>query len=381
MSPSPTGKQPVVSGNVSSFVITTDAFGGHGGIAKYNRDLLRALCSHAAGRVLALPRIAEGAIEPLPSNLIYSLDGLGGKGRFTAALISQLAKVRTTDLVVCGHINLLPLALLAKARFRKPLTLFIYGIDAWTAPSRAARALIGQVDAVVSISQTTLDRFQKWAAFDSQRCHVLPNAFDPSEFGAAPKPDFLLARYPALVGKRVLMTFGRMAAEEAYKGFDEVMGVMPSLLGDFPDLVYLLVGDGSDRQRLEDKARRLGLSSRVVFTGRIAESEKADHYRLADAYVMPGHGEGFGFVLLEAMACGIPAVASSADGSREAVRDGLLGLVVDPRDPDDIRRGIAQALHRQRGAVPPGLDYFSYANFERRTHGLLDQIITRQSGR
>ena len=66
-------------------------------------------------------------------------------------------------------------------------------------------------------------------------------------------------------------------------------------------------------------------------------------------FVMPGRGEGFGIVYLEAMACGVPVVASSADASREAVRDGQLGVVVDPDDPEDLKRGIYRALDADRG--------------------------------
>jgi len=72
------------------------------------------------------------------------------------------------------------------------------------------------------------------------------------------------------------------------------------------------------------------------------------------------------------MAAGIPVVASKLDGSREAVRDGLLGLLVDPRDPQDVKRGIIEALNRPRGVVPEGLDYFAFPQFERRVHQWLE---------
>ncbi len=77
-----------------------------------------------------------------------------------------------------------------------------------------------------------------------------------------------------------------------------------------------------------------------MWAGYIPESEKADHYRLADAYAMPGRGEGFGIVYLEALAWGVPVVASQVDSGREAVRDGALGILVDPNDAKDIKRGI-----------------------------------------
>jgi phosphatidylinositol alpha-1,6-mannosyltransferase len=71
-------------------------------------------------------------------------------------------------------------------------------------------------------------------------------------------------------------------------------------------------------------------------------------------------GEGFGFVFLEALACGIPVVGSRLDGSREALRGGALGILVDPRRPDDIMAGILQALKQPRGGYScrPGLFFF-----------------------
>jgi phosphatidylinositol alpha-1,6-mannosyltransferase len=113
----------------------------------------------------------------------------------------------------------------------------------------------------------------------------------------------------------------------------------------------------------------------VVFAGFIPEAEKADHYRLADAFVMPGRGEGFGFVFLEALACGIPVVGSRLDGSREALRQGELGILVDPDRPDDIQAGILAALKRPRGVIPAGLEYFSFENFAKRCHGILRQVL------
>src|SRR5262249_30001515 len=171
-------------------------------------------------------------------------------------------------------------------------------------------------------------------------------------------------------GKTVLMTLGRMAREEQAKGFDEVIELLPRLAKEIPNVVYVAAGDGSDRARLEAKVAQLGIEERVVFTGWVDESRKPDRYRLADVYVMPSRGEGFGFVVLEALASGTPVVASTIDGTREAVRNGMLGNVVDPRDPESIRCGILDALKKPRG-IPAGLDYFSYDRFAERLNSAL----------
>ena len=67
-------------------------------------------------------------------------------------------------------------------------------------------------------------------------------------------------------------------------------------------------------------------------------------------------------------------VASTLDASREAVRDGEMGVLVDPRDPDQLRDGILSALQAPKGTVPSGLAYFSYANFQKRCHEILDSL-------
>ena len=141
-----------------------------------------------------------------------------------------------------------------------------------------------------------------------------------------------------------MLTMGRLAPQERYKGCDEVIELMPRLLARFPDLKYLIVGEGADQPRLQAKAAALGLAESVIFTGHIAEREKIAHYNLADVYVMPSTGEGFGIVLIEAAACGVPVVGSRVDGSREALLDGRLGRLVDPASEDELHAAISAVL-------------------------------------
>ena len=165
-----------------------------------------------------------------------------------------------------------------------------------------------------------------------------------------------------------------MSSDERAKGFDEIIELMPRLGELEPEIAYIAVGDGDDRPRLQAKAQKLGVTDRVLFVGRVSEAEKQDYYRLADAYVMPSVWEGFGFVVLEALACGLPVVASSADGTQEAVRNGELGSVVDPKDPAALLAAIIDALRRPK-RIPDGLSYFSFDNFASRLHGALCRVI------
>lgn len=357
-------------------VLTPEAFGGHGGIALYNRDLLTALSEHPACQgVTALPRRVPTPPGPIPAGLDFRTPAAAGPGAYLRACARLALGGGPYDLIICGHINLLPLAEILRRRYRAPLVLFIYGIDAWQPTGRRLTDYLARrIDAAVSISAFTLDRFSDWAGPPAARRFVVPNAIHLEDYAPGPKPAYLQARY-GLHGQQVLLTLGRLHAAERYKGIDEILDLLPDLAASHPDLRYLIVGDGDDRPRLQARASALGIAPLVSFAGQIPDAEKADHYRLADAFVMAGRGEGFGFVFLEAMACGIPVVASTRDGSREAVRNGQLGLLADPDDPAGLRAAVLQALAQPR-QVPAGLDYFAYPRFRHRLAEVLAAVST-----
>lgn len=354
--------------------LVTDAHGGFGGISQYNRDALEAMCSYdTVGEVHVLPRLVPHPLGKLPEKLVYHLDGLRGALSYAKSTFRVGIKLRPVDLIYCAHVNLVPAAVLLGKALGAPIVLAIYGVDVWQSVRRTPSPLLrSSISAVVSISEITLDRFLAWCPFSRKQTFIVPNAIRLEEYGAAPKNEQLMAKY-GLTGRTVLMTLGRMASEERLKGFDRIIELMPQLATEIPNVVYLAVGDGSDRPRLEAKAASLGVADRVIFTGRIDDSVKGDVYRLADVYVMPSMGEGFGFVVVEALASGVPVVVSARDGTREAVRDGRLGIVVEPSDLDSIRRGIHQALRKPR-LVPPGLTYFSYERFCERLHSALASV-------
>jgi len=341
----------------------TDSFGGYGGIALYNRELIAALASHpAVEEVMVIPRIIVGALEPLPKKVTFVTTATGGRLAYLKAV--RQARNRF-DLVICAHVNLLPIARMIT---KTPL-LMLYGIEAWKPlRDRVSTRVLRSVRGVISISDVTRDRFTGWSHYEGPSV-LLPNSIRAEWYGIRPKSRELMTRYH-LDGKRVLMTLGRVIAAERYKGFDEVLEVLPQL---DDDIAYLIAGGGNDVPRLQRKAASLGVADRVVFTGLFPEEEKTDLYNLADVYVMPSRGEGFGFVFLEALACGVPVIVSCLDGGREAVRHGELGQLVDPTSPAEIRIAIGDALAAGGPKrIPDGLEYFSFANFERRTHAIID---------
>jgi phosphatidylinositol alpha-1,6-mannosyltransferase len=339
-------------------LLATDAYGGHGGIALFNRELCAALAGH---EITVVPRVIRREVTDVPPHVRF----LGEAARGKMAYLRVLTQMRFEpfDLVICGHINLLPLA------FSHPV-LVVHGIEAWEPRARSLR----KCRAVISVSALTRDRLIAWSGYQGP-VSVLPNAVHREQYGIRPKRPDLVDRYH-LEGKRVLLTVGRLDARERSKGFDEVLDVLPALA---PDVVYMIAGGGDDFPRLQQKAVDLGVGDRVVFTGLFPEADKPDLYNLADVYVMPSRGEGFGFVFLEAMACGVPVIGSRIDGGREALLDGALGRLVDPNDRAEILRAIEDTLASRERRIPEGLDYFSFEKFAERSRAILSMAATLRS--
>ena len=345
--------------------ILTDAYGSHGGISQVSRDILEALVEDPRiEEVVALPRIIPQVSGPLPDKLTFDAKAAAGLPAYVRAL-ARAIRTGPFDLVYCAHINLLPFAWVAARMSRASLVLTLHGVEAWKPTSRiVTNQLAGRADLYLPVSQLTLDRFRRWCPAPIERFEVMPNAVRLEQFGPGPINSGMVDQL-GLAGRKVILTLGRLTPRERYKGFDEVIDILPRLIEHLPDLVYVIAGTGEHRDRLETRVADLGLQEHVRFTGFVAEEDKPDLYRLADLFVLASRGEGFGIVLLEAMACGTPVIASALDGGREAVRDGRLGRLVDPTDPDALVDAIIAGLKSPRH-IPDGLDYFGKPAFAER---------------
>ena len=207
---------------------------------------------------------------------------------------------------------------------------------------------------------------------------MLPNAVDAS-FAPGPKPDYLLERYQ-LRGKKVLLTVGRLAADERRKGHDTVIQALPAIIKTCPDVVYLIAGKGEDRARLTALAQRLGVVDKVLFVGMVEPDELADYYRLADAFVMPSTQEGFGIVFLEAAASGLKLIGGNSDGSIDALADGAIGVTIDPASSDALVLAVVQAM-AGRGPDPAQVRRFSFKNFARQVCHLANSHLLHSAPR
>jgi len=183
-----------------------------------------------------------------------------------------------------------------------------------------------QADAVVSISRDVTRELND-AGYDPAKVHPIPNGVPVpgrpwqrrADWRAAPRAVFV----------------GRLARE---KGLDTLLAAWPAVVAAFPGARLTLVGEGPERPALEAAVRRLGLAGSVELPG--ASADPSDRLRAADLFVLPSREEGMSVALLEAMAMGVPLVATSIPGNRRLIQDRKHGRLVPPDDPAALARAV-----------------------------------------
>jgi glycosyltransferase involved in cell wall biosynthesis len=269
--------------------------------------------------------------DPPPLKLPQELSGLTRatftffSGHRNSYILNFISRVRKATLVIYGLLGFTPLILIQRIMNPKAHSLLtLHGIEAWQYRSYLHAWGVRKMDCFVSVSQYTLDTFQK--AYRIQTNHlsfVVPNPIAPFFLKTAEALSTIGTSPPRL------LSVTRLDDTEQSKGVDSVIRALPSLLHQFPNLIYTIVGHGSDRSRLEILATQLGVRESVHFSGFISDEELRAEFARCTLYVMPSAKEGFGFVFIEAMAYGKPVVAARAGATPEVVEDGKTGFLVE----------------------------------------------------
>ncbi|MEG3849818.1 glycosyltransferase family 4 protein [Microcoleus sp. herbarium19] len=329
-----------------------EIFSSEGGIQSYVKDILKAYVSITAGtnsqqqaEVLLL-RDSPDCQNPFESKNLkfYYLKTENpwlGRVKFATILLTRLLQKRPQR-VFCGHINFAPLIQTLCEPLGIPYTILTYGKEVWETLPLKYQTALSKADRIWTISRYTRDRTCCRNQLNPEKFQIVPCTVDGNLFAIGPKPQHLLAQYN-LIDAKILMTVARLRSTDIYKGVDVTIQALPQIAKTFENVKYLVIGRGDDRSRLAKLAADLGVADRVIFAGFVPTESLAEHYRLADACVMPSQ-EGFGIVYLEALACGIPVLAGDADGSADPLQDGKLGWRVPHRDPAAVAVACMEML-------------------------------------
>ncbi|MFH2204677.1 MAG: glycosyltransferase [Elusimicrobiota bacterium] len=171
---------------------------------------------------------------------------------------------------------------------------------------------------------------------------------------------------------------GNLAALVPHKDQATLLRSIPFVRRSLPNAHFAIIGDGPLAAELRNLAADLGVQDAVVFTGYVPDPRP--WLQALDVYVQSSWGEGMGSVLLEAMACRIPIVATTAGGIPEVVEHGRTALLVEPRSPERLGRAIADALidrdgaARRARAARQDLDLFSLSRVSGRIAALYGEL-------
>lgn len=215
--------------------------------------------------------------------------------------------------------------------------------------ARRHHALVGRrlLDGARLIMATSLDyaRHSRLAPLLSRGKVVeLPNGVDITRFHPGPDDTALRAAHGIGGDERVILFVGSLDRAHAFKGVDVLLRAF-ARLHDLP-VRLLIVGRGDMRPRYQAEAATLGVASRVRFDDAVADEDLPAHHHLADVLVLPSTtcGEAFGVVLLEAMAGGVPVVASDLPGVRSVVTRTGGGLLAPPGDAGSLAAALRRLL-------------------------------------
>ncbi|HTN74934.1 MAG TPA: glycosyltransferase family 4 protein [Pirellulaceae bacterium] len=311
------------------------------------------------------------AVEPLPIHRLPlrfrnwgMFDPRGWRGYWQAyrALAADIKQLRPTELH-CGRC--LPegwLGLLCKVRFGLPFVCYVHGEELpLAAQSRELRWMNRQVLKharllIANTHNTARILTDNWQV-PAQRVRVLHPGVDCERFIPHDASESVRSSL-GWSGRQVLLTVGRL---QTRKGHDTLIRALPKIREAVSNILYVIVGDGEERARLEALVDQLNVRSLVQFRNEPADEELIRCYQQCDLFVLPNrevHGdfEGFGMVLIEAQACGKPVIAGASGGTSEAVRHGRTGLVIPCEAPEPLAATIVALLADPQKMAAMGAD-------------------------
>lgn len=290
---------------------------------------------------------------------------------FIAALIKK------PDFVFCAHINFSPVLVLLKKLLGVEYVIFTYGIDVWNIKNPLHRKVLMQSIKIITVSNFTKNKLARQLPSIKDKIRLIPPTLNEKKFTIYKEDE--TREY------KIILTVARLHKIEMYKGYDRVIQALPLVKKEIKKLKYIIVGKGSDMDRIKRLAEKYHCGGDLIMPGYVPDEELVRYYSTADVFVMPSKGEGFGIVFLEALSSGVPVIAGNCDGSREAILNGKLGILVNPDNVEEIAAAIVRVLKKE--APPEILDRnllheevinaYGFDMFKRRVVELVHELETR----
>ena len=203
----------------------------------------------------------------------------------------------------------------------------------------AMRRAAGRLDAAACVSEAARGDLVARVGIAPEKVRVIPNGIDPARFEGPFDRDETRRSLGVDKDAFLVLSLGRLRPE---KGHDVALRAMTLAAREEPRARLVVVGDGPQRARLERLASRLGLGARAVFAGQ--REDVPAILSAANCMVAPSRYEGFGLAAAEAMAAGLPVIASDVYALPELIEDGVSGMLVPPEEPGELAKAVLRAL-------------------------------------
>lgn len=207
------------------------------------------------------------------------------------------------------------------------------------------RWIYTSADAVIANSEFTCGLLTERVGVDRTKIHLVHPGVDKIFFV---KPDACeeIRNKHGLVGKKVLLTVGRLTQR---KGQAQVLKSLPELINQFPDLMYVIAGEGEASKSLKELTITLKLEKHVIFTGSVSGVEHRALYYICDLFILANRElkqdvEGFGMVFIEANAAGKPVIGGRSGGAIEAIDHDKTGFLIDTENISEIKDSVQHLL-------------------------------------
>jgi phosphatidylinositol alpha-1,6-mannosyltransferase len=279
----------------------------------------------------------------------------------THQYVRELSMTAPTDFVVCNHgsLWLMTAAWINRRLHGTPYGVFLHGTDVLEARQRRSARfyewLLRQANQVFPNSRITADAAVAAGVTPANLTIVHP-CVNPEHFTPTVPPG-TLRRQLGVRDEPLVLTVARLVPS---KGIDVLIDAMPTVLQADPSVHYAIVGDGPSRSTLEAQVVRLELQERVFFLGSQTLAQMPNVYQDASVFALTprelnsGSSEAFGLVYLEANLLELPVIAANVGGVRDAVVNGINGLLVPPEAPDAAAQAILTLLQNPADAANLG---------------------------
>ncbi len=275
------------------------------------------------------------------------IDVIPERGRFDRGVIAALRKIvaeRSPDVIVTHQVKSHFLMSVSRLRQKYPWVAFNHGytttdrkmllynwLDRWSLP---------KANRVVTVCDAFTQQLVKMGV-PRERIQVQHNAIRVAPAVSFEETQVLGRKLHLKEDERMILAVGRLSKEKAQIDLLRAFKILSDTNRNISARL-VIVGDGPERENLETTAALLGLSDRVLFTGQV--NNVSVYFAAADILVNPSHSEGSPYVLLEAMAAGLPIVATAVGGVPEMIENNETGLLVPANDPQAMADAIARVL-------------------------------------